>query len=126
MYTMFTHLSDFIYIYIYTHINTTYCVCLTSHLYVLYAWVWVKINPPGDRRFWSMFPLTRVPVGVPMFDPQPGFSEAVTWCKLFCEVLVIGNHSSGKSTFINRLLGKEAGGTPGGCGQNRFGIPCLG
>ena len=25
------------------------------------TWVWVKIKPPGDRRFWSMFPLTRVP-----------------------------------------------------------------
>ena len=24
-----------------------------------------------DRRFWSMFPLARVPVGVPFFDPQP-------------------------------------------------------
>ena len=24
-------------------------------------WVWFKINPLGDRRFWSMFPLTRVP-----------------------------------------------------------------
>ena len=22
-------------------------------------WVWVKIKPPGNRRFWSMFPLTR-------------------------------------------------------------------
>ena len=30
-----------------------------------------KIKPPGDRRFWSMFPLTRVPFGVPIFDPQP-------------------------------------------------------
>ena len=36
------------------------------------TWVWVKIQPPGDRRwFWSMFPLTRVPFGVPIFDPQP-------------------------------------------------------
>ena len=25
----------------------------------------------GDRRFWSMFPLTRVPVGVPILDSQP-------------------------------------------------------
>ena len=32
---------------------------------------WVKIKPPGDRRFWSMFPLTRVPFGAPIFDPQP-------------------------------------------------------
>ena len=30
-----------------------------------------KIKPPGDRRFWSMFPLTRVPFGVPILDPQP-------------------------------------------------------
>ena len=34
-------------------------------------WVWVRIKP-GDRRFWSMFPLTRVPFGVPIFYPQPG------------------------------------------------------
>ena len=34
-------------------------------------WVWVKIKPPGDRRCWSMFPLARVPFGVPIFDPQP-------------------------------------------------------
>ena len=34
-------------------------------------WVWVKIKPPGDRRFWSMFPLTRVPFEVPILDPQP-------------------------------------------------------
>ena len=33
--------------------------------------IWVKTKPPGDRRFWSMFPLTRVPFGVPIFDPQP-------------------------------------------------------
>ena len=35
------------------------------------TWVWVKMKPPGDRRFWSMLPLTRVPFGVPIFDPQP-------------------------------------------------------
>ena len=33
-------------------------------------WV-VKTKPPGDRRFWSLLPLTRVPFWVPMFDPQP-------------------------------------------------------
>ena len=38
---------------------------------VAIIWVWVKIKPPGDRRFWSMFPLTRVPFGVPIFDPLP-------------------------------------------------------
>ena len=26
---------------------------------------------PPDRRLWSMLPLTRVPFGVPIFDPQP-------------------------------------------------------
>ena len=25
--------------------------------------VWVKVKPPGDRKCWSMFPLTRVPFG---------------------------------------------------------------
>ena len=33
-------------------------------------WVWVKIEPPGDRRFWSMFPFTRIPFGVHMLDSQ--------------------------------------------------------
>ena len=35
------------------------------------TWVWVKIKPPGDRRFWSMLPVTRVLFWVPIFDPQP-------------------------------------------------------
>ena len=30
-----------------------------------------KLNHQENRRFWSMCPLTRVPVGVPIFDPQP-------------------------------------------------------
>ena len=30
-------------------------------------WVWLKIKQEGLRRFWSMFPLTRVPVWVPVF-----------------------------------------------------------
>ena len=35
-----------------------------SHL-----WVRVKIKPQGDRRFWSLFPFTRVPFGgCPIFD----------------------------------------------------------
>ena len=35
-------------------------------------WVWVKIKPPGDRRFSSLVPFTRVPFwGYPIFDPQP-------------------------------------------------------
>ena len=34
-------------------------------------WVWVKIKPPGDRRFWSMFPLTRVPLWFLIFEPHP-------------------------------------------------------
>ena len=34
-------------------------------------WVWIKIKTPGDRRFWSMFPLARVPLWVRIFDPQP-------------------------------------------------------
>ena len=41
--------------------------------------VWVKIKPPGDHRFGSMFPLTRVPFwGYPIFDPQPQDSR-VAW-----------------------------------------------
>ena len=34
--------------------------------------LWVKIKPPGDRRFWSLVPFSRVPFWVPIFDPQPG------------------------------------------------------
>ena len=34
-------------------------------------WVWVKIKPPGDRRFESLFPFTRVTCWVPIFDPHP-------------------------------------------------------
>ena len=41
-------------------------------------WVWVKMKPPGDRRFWSMCTLTRVPFGVPIFDPQPG-DDVQSW-----------------------------------------------
>ena len=34
--------------------------------------VWVIIEPPADRRFWSMFPLTRAThFGAHIFDPQP-------------------------------------------------------
>ena len=40
-------------------------------------WVWVKIKP-GDRSFWSMFPLPRLPLlGTAMFD-QP-----CVWVKSF-------------------------------------------
>ena len=38
----------------------------------LEIWVWVKIKPPGDRRFWSMFPS--------IFDPLPfGFAGLGKW-----------------------------------------------
>ena len=30
-------------------------------------WVWVKLKPPGDHRFLSLFPFTRVP----FWEPQP-------------------------------------------------------
>ena len=33
-------------------------------------WRWVKMKPPGDRRFWSFVP-TRVSFWLPVFDPQP-------------------------------------------------------
>ena len=31
-------------------------------------WVWVKIQPPGDRRFESLVPFTRLLLRVPIFD----------------------------------------------------------
>ena len=34
-------------------------------------WVWVKIKTTRGPQVWSMFPLTRLPFGVPIFDPQP-------------------------------------------------------
>ena len=33
--------------------------------------VWLKIKQDGLRRFWSMFPLTRVPFWYRLFEPQP-------------------------------------------------------
>ena len=33
--------------------------------------MWLKIKQEGLRRFWSMFPLTRVPFGYRFFEPQP-------------------------------------------------------
>ena len=34
-------------------------------------WAWLKIKDLGLRRFWSMFPLTRVPFWYRFFEPQP-------------------------------------------------------
>ena len=45
-------------------------------------WVWVKIKPPGDRRFWSMLPLTRVPFWVPILDPLPNGGHSSTTAHL--------------------------------------------
>ena len=40
-----------------------------------------KLNHQGDRRFWSMFPRTMIPFGVPILDPQPyvGLSRFWSW-----------------------------------------------
>ena len=35
------------------------------------TWVWLKIIQQGLRRFWSMCPLTSVPVWYWFFEPQP-------------------------------------------------------
>ena len=32
-----------------------------------FIWLWLKIQQEGIRRFWSMFPLARVPFWVPVF-----------------------------------------------------------
>ena len=40
-------------------------MCWASNLFMYI------FQPPGDRKFWSMFPLNRVPFGVPIFDPLP-------------------------------------------------------
>ena len=38
---------------------------------VFLMWVWLKIKQEGLRRFWSMFPLNRVPFWCRFFEPQP-------------------------------------------------------
>ena len=40
------------------------------------AWVWLKINQEGLRRFWSMVPLARVPFWYRFFEPQPHGSNS--------------------------------------------------
>ena len=40
-------------------------------------WVWLKINQQGLRRFWSIFPLTRVPFWYRFFEPQPFDDKAI-------------------------------------------------
>ena len=49
--------------------------CDLDAILVRVRWVWLKIKPPGDRRFWSMFLFTWVPFWVPIFDPQPDGSD---------------------------------------------------
>ena len=53
-----------------------------SSLTVTFIWVWVKIKPTGARRFWSMFPLARVPFWVPICDPQPYVFIHPHWCEV--------------------------------------------
>ena len=36
-----------------------------------YIWVRVKMKPPGDRRFLSLVPFTRVPFWLRIFEPSP-------------------------------------------------------
>ena len=58
------------------------------------TWVWVKIKPPGDHRFWSMLPLTRVPFWVPIFDPQPRM------CVLTC-LAQVSSHPAVQTTKLS-------------------------
>ena len=50
-----------------SHLDMACLKCVLSGA----IWVWVKLKPIGDRRFWSIFPFARVPFWVPIFDPQP-------------------------------------------------------
>ena len=48
-----------------------------------------KTNQELDRRFWPMFPFTRVSFRVPVFDPQPHGNctismLCVVFLRLFC------------------------------------------
>ena len=47
----------------------------TTLLQVGDIWVWLKIKQEGLRRFWSMFPLTRVPFWYRFFEPQPYYKS---------------------------------------------------
>ena len=51
----------------------------------MFIWVWLKINQEGLRRFWSVFPLTRVPFWHRLFEPQ-----TVGVCKLAEVLTAIG------------------------------------
>ena len=42
---------------------------------LVFKWQWLKIQQGGLRRFWSMFPLTRVPFWYRFFEPQPNGKE---------------------------------------------------
>ena len=45
--------------------------CLSHSLTSQHPCIWVNLEPLGHRMFQSLFPFTRVPFGVPIFDPQP-------------------------------------------------------
>ena len=47
----------------------------------LAIWVWVKTKAPGDRRFQSLVPFTRLPKRIPIFDPQPYEEIRRTCCR---------------------------------------------
>ena len=46
-------------------------------LQISIIWVWLKIKELGLRRFWSMFPLARVPVWYRFFGPQPYYDNYI-------------------------------------------------
>ena len=48
------------------------------------TWVWLKIQQEGLRRFWSMFPLSRVPCWYRFFEPLPH-----SWKTQLCRQKVI-------------------------------------
>ena len=50
----------------------TACSCVPSAMVICsFSWVWLKIKQEGLRRFWSMFPPTRVPFWYRFFEPPP-------------------------------------------------------
>ena len=52
-----------------------------------HGWVWLKMKQEGSRRFWSMFPFTRVPFWSRFFEPQPGTFDWMNPHDLFADVL---------------------------------------
>ena len=72
------------------------------------TWVWVKIKPPGDHRLWSMFPLARVPFGVPTFLTHGHMFMSCAEPPDGMKLLVLGSTGLSLLAAPERLEGSQA------------------